>query len=138
MPDREELRDALFAAQLVTGFAFPNALLQHALGELEPLSINIGQLQRKRDRMVTALRDMGYDLHVPEGTFYLLARSPLADDLAFTERLAGHGIFVLPGTIFELPGTFRISLTANEAMIDRALPGFESVLQEVRSHASTA
>lgn len=133
MPEREALREALFAAQIVTGFAFPNALLQHALGDLENLSIDIDHLQRKRDRLVAVLREMGYDLHVPEGTFYLLIRSPIADDLAFTEALARHDIFVLPGTVVEMPGTFRLSLTANDAMIEQALPGFGAAIREVRS-----
>ena len=74
----------------MTGFAFPNALLQHALGDLEKLSIDIGHLQRKRDRLVGALRDMGYKLNVPEGTFYLLVKAPIEDDSAFVEMLASH------------------------------------------------
>jgi aspartate aminotransferase len=130
MPGREQLRTALFVSQLLTGYAFPNALLQHALSDLEQLSIDVAHLQRKRDLMVAALRDIGYDLHIPEGTFYLLPRSPLADDLAFIELLAEQNIFCLPGTVVELPGYFRISLTANDAMIEQALPGFATALQK--------
>jgi aspartate aminotransferase len=132
MPEREQLRPAIFAAQIVTGFAFPNALLQHALPDLERQSIDITQLQRKRDRLVAALREIGYELQAPEGTFYLLVRSPYEDDLRFTDLLATHDIFCLPGTIVELPGYFRISLTANDIMIDRALPGFAAAWREAR------
>jgi aspartate aminotransferase len=130
MPEREQLRMALFVSQLLTGFAFPNALLQHALGDLEQLSIDVPHLQRKRDRMVAALREIGYEVHAPEGTFYLLPRSPLADDLAFIDLLAEQHIFCLPGTVVELPGYFRISLTANDTMIEQALPGFATALQK--------
>jgi aspartate aminotransferase len=130
MPGREQFREALLVAQIATGFAWPNALLQHALPDLESLSIDIEHLQRKRDRMVTALREMGYNLHVPEGTFYLLVDSPVANDLDFVELLASHDVFVLPGTIVELPGTFRISLTANDDMIDRALPHFAAAIEQ--------
>jgi aspartate aminotransferase len=132
MPDRDALRDAVFATQLVTGYAFPNALLQHALPDLDDLSIDVGHLERKRDRMVAALREMGYQLQVPEGTFYLLVRSPLGDDGAFIERLAEHNVFCLPGYTFEMPGYFRISLTATDDMIDRALPGFEDAISQQR------
>ena len=132
LPDREQLRAAVFVAQLINGYAFPNALLQHALAELEGVSIDIAHLQRKRDWMVGALREMGYELHVPQGTFYLLPRSPLADDWAFSERLADKQILVLPGVMVELPGYFRISLTANDQMIEQALPGFAAALAEAR------
>jgi len=38
--------------------------------------------------------------------------------------LARHDVFVLPGTMFELPGAFRISVTANDEMVERGIPGF--------------
>jgi aspartate aminotransferase len=129
MPDREQIRLALLTSQLMTGYAFPNALLQHALPDLEGLSIDIAHLQRKRDRLVGALRELGYSLHVPEGTFYLLPRAPMADDVAFTELLAEYDILCLPGTLVELPGYFRISLTATDDMIERGLPGFAAAMQ---------
>jgi aspartate aminotransferase len=44
MPDWPLLRNALLAAQVVNGYALPNALLQHALPDLEALSIDIGHL----------------------------------------------------------------------------------------------
>jgi len=130
LPERQRLREAIFVAQLINGYAFPNALLQHALAELETVSIDLTRLQRKRDVMVSALRQMGYELSVPQGTFYLLPRSPLADDWVFAERLAEKNILILPGAVVEEPGYFRISLTANDQMIEQALPGFAAALEK--------
>ena len=132
MQEREALRLAIMTAQMFTGFAFPNALLQHALPELETLSIDIEHLQHKRDKLVGILRGAGYDVHSPDGTFYLLPKSPLADDSAFLRMLARHDIYCLPGAIVELPGYFRISLTATEDMIDRAASGFAAAYREAR------
>ena len=84
-PERAELRNAIFVQQIAAGYAWPNALLQHALADLETLTIDIGALQRRRDRLVPALREMGYEASMPEGTFYTMARSPIADDVAFAE-----------------------------------------------------
>lgn len=135
MPEREAMRNALFMAQITTGYAFPNALLQHALPDLNRLSISIERLQARRDRMVQALTGMGYEVHIPQGTFYLMPRSPLPDDLAFMQLLAEEHIYCLPGTAVEMPGYFRISLTASEEMIERALPGFERALEKARASA---
>ena len=132
MPDREELRTALFVAQSITGYAYPNALMQYAMGDLEKASVDVAALQRRRDRIVSALDEMGYETVKPEGTFYVLVRSPLEDDVAFTRLLAQENVFVLPGRLFELPRWFRISLTANDDMVERALPGFERALESVR------
>jgi aspartate aminotransferase len=130
MADRELTRGAVFMMLFAMGYAFPSVLLQHALPDLERLTIDLRHLEEKRDRMVAALRSIGYELGVPEGTFYLLVRSPIEDDFGFSDVLAGHDVFVLPGTLVELPGWFRISLTANDEMIDRALPGFERAMDE--------
>jgi aspartate aminotransferase len=132
LADRERLRPALEMAQITTGFAYPNALLQHAIGDLEVLSIDMSHLQQKRDRMVGALRGQGYDLLEPEGTFYILVRSPLADDQAFCDLLADRDVLVLPGAVAQVAGWFRISLTATAEMIERALPVFGEVLAESR------
>jgi aspartate aminotransferase len=132
---RAELARAILFAQIVGGWQIPNATLQRAVPDLESLSIDIAALERRRDRMAAALRDLGYDVTVPEATFYMMVRSPIPDDRAFTSLLARHDVFVGPGTIFELPGYFRISLTANDAMVERSLAGFAAALDEARSIA---
>ena len=124
MPDRERLREDVFIHQAAAGWAFPNADLQHALADLEPLVIDLKAMEARRDRVVAELARIGYEVTVPEGTFYVLARSPIADDVAFGEMLNRHKVLVLPGTIVELPGWFRISLTASDEMVERGLPGF--------------
>jgi aspartate aminotransferase len=133
LPERVELRDELFIQQFAGGYLFPNALLQHSLEELEKLSIDIGALERRRDRLVPALRDIGYEATMPEGTFYVMARSPIEDDVAFADILARHRVLVLPGTIVETPGWFRISLTASERMVEDGIPRFAAAMQEVAS-----
>ena len=93
---------------------------------------DIALLQRKRDRIVESLTWMGYEVRPCEGTFYLFVTSPTPDDTAFTDDLAQRGVFVLPGTMFETPGFFRISLTASEDTIERSLPLFADALSRAR------
>ena len=71
--------------------------------------------------MVPALREMGYEVTSPEGTFYVMVRSPDPDDLAFSGKLAEAGALVMPGTILETPGWFRISLTASDEMVENGI-----------------
>jgi aspartate aminotransferase len=130
MPRRQEMRAAINSLQVALGWIYPSSLLQHALPKLEKYTIDVGQLQRRRDRLVQALGRMGYRVWPPEGAFYLYVPSPIPDDQAFTASLARRDVFVLPGVMFETPGFFRISLTANEDMIERSLPAFEAALKE--------
>jgi aspartate aminotransferase len=132
MPDRERLRDDAFINQLASGYAFPNADLQHAIEDLEPLCVDLGVLERRRARVVGKLRGMGYEATWPEGTFYVMVRSPLDDDQAFARILNGHKVLVLPGTIVETPGWFRLSLTASDEMVERGIPGFAAAMSEAQ------
>jgi aspartate aminotransferase len=132
MPCRERMRAALFSTQC-SGYGFPDAVLQRAITDLEPLCIDMGRLARRRDLLVDSLRSQGYDVHIPEGSWYLLPRSPLADDAAFADLLAADDVFVLPGRIVDLPGYFRISLTASDEMVERSLPRFAAAAEAAHS-----
>jgi aspartate aminotransferase len=130
MPHREDLRDPMLLAQVSHGWAFPVAPLQHSIAELDRIGIDVGRLQRRRDLLVGALREQGYDVVEPEGTFYIIARSPIEDDQAFFELLVRHDVYVLPGSVFEMPGWFRLSVTANDDMCERAVPAFAKAIEE--------
>jgi aspartate aminotransferase len=133
LAERAEVRDEIFIQQFAGGYLFPNALLQHSLADLEKLSIDVGAMQSRRDRLVPALRDIGYECTMPEGTFYCMARSPIPDDVAFADILARHRVLVLPGTVVEVPGWFRISLTANDRMVEDGIPRFAAAWAEATS-----
>ena len=124
-PERPALRRSIELFQWATGYAFADALMQHSTADLENVSIDIPRMQARRDRLVGALRAMGYQTTNPEGTFYVLVRCPTEDDQAFAEALADDNVLVLPGTIVELPGWARLSLTASDEMVEQALPAFE-------------
>jgi len=125
--ERDELRAAMLPLQLALGWGFPDALMQYAAPALERVSIDLAELTRRRDRMVAELSQAGYALTVPEGTFYLWGAAPGGDAVAFAAALAERGVYLLPGSIFDRPGHFRISLTATMEMLERALPALREV-----------
>ena len=131
MPGRDQVRQAFMVAGFSTGNMLPDAIMQYALPEIDAMSIDLHHLQRKRDRVVDALREMGYELQSPQATFYLLPKAPIEDDMLFARTLAAQKVLVLPGTAVDMPGYFRISLTATDVMIDRALPVFAEVISNL-------
>jgi aspartate aminotransferase len=126
-PDRRALADSMFAAQMALGWCFPNAVMQYAVPDLETLSIDRTALTRRRDRLMATLNESGYDVLRPEGTFYLWSKWPDGDPAQHWSRLADRNVFVLPGSLMNAPGYFRISLTASDDMVERALPVFRDV-----------
>lgn len=129
--EREELREAMMPIGLAIGWGFPDAVMQYAVPDLEQLSLDMAELTRKRDRMYVALLDAGVEVTRPEGTFYLWGKAPGGDTAVFCDALATRGVFPMPGTLFDKPQHFRISLTATMETIERALPHFVAVAREL-------
>jgi aspartate aminotransferase len=125
--DRQPLRDAMFSAQMALGWCFPNAVMQYALPDLEELSIDRGALARRRDLLTATLTLAGFEVLPPEGTFYLWSKWPAGNPERHWNALADHKVFVLPGSIMGWPGYLRISLTASDRMVERALPAFAAI-----------
>jgi len=119
-PEAERIGRSFDAFQPIGGWLLPTCITQRSLPELESLCIDLDRLRRRRDKLVTALRLGNYQVRSPQGTFYILATSPDPDDVAFSLHLCNKGLLVLPGATLETPGTFRLSLTASDEMIDQA------------------
>jgi aspartate/methionine/tyrosine aminotransferase len=124
---RATLRSTAEKTQLAAGCAFPDSILQYAVKDLETVSIDIAAYQRKRDRLYDALTQWGYAMTRPSGAFYLWGKAPGGNAVAFAADMAKRGVFVMPGTLFERPGDFRISLTGTADMIEASLSAFEAL-----------
>lgn len=126
--EREALREAVPLLQVALGWAWPDAVLQRALADLEQIRIDLSAMQERRDHLVGALTSAGYQVTPPEGTFYVLVRCPVVDDVAFCDALArDHDTYVLPGAVFRAPGWFRMSLTASDEMVRRAAAALTAI-----------
>jgi aspartate aminotransferase len=128
--ERDELRQLRFAVQMADGWNVPDAPLIYAIPDLEALRLDIAALARRRDRMLGALTQWGYELTRPEGTFYLWGHAPGGDSAAFAARLQKSGVYIMPGTIFDRPTDFRVCLTATDEMIENALPAFREAANQ--------
>jgi aspartate aminotransferase len=126
-PERHAFASSMLAAQMALGWCFPNAVMQYAVPDLETLSIDRAALARRRDRLMRILGDNGYEVLPPEGTFYLWIRWPEGDPAEMWNHLADRNVFVLPGSLMSAPDYFRISLTASDEMVERALSAFRDV-----------
>jgi aspartate aminotransferase len=125
--ERQALRGVMFSAQMALGWCFPNAVMQYAVEDLEHLSIGQAALARRRDRLTATLTTVGFEVLPPEGTFYLWSKWPAGDPERHWTMLADRKVFVLPGSIMNSPAYLRISLTAADAMVERALPAFSAI-----------
>jgi aspartate aminotransferase len=118
------------------GFCSPTALMQLAVQKLLAYRPDLARFAGRRDRIIRGLRTCGYKVVDSQASFFVYVTSPEPDDFEFAKRLAIQGVIVTPGSLFHDPGHFRISITASDDMIDRALPVFESARKLSNSFAA--
>ena len=128
---RAELTDGLTFCNRTLGFVNAPALMQHIVGRLQGVTIDVGEYQAKRDFLHRKLTEIGYSLVKPQGAFYMFPRSPISDDVEFVAELQGHRVLVVPGRGFGLPGHFRISYCVTDETLEGSLEGFRTVFQKV-------
>ena len=126
-----ELLDAFIFCNRVLGFVNAPAIMQHLVRNLQDVTIDIADYQAKRDYLYAVLTDAGYRVRKPEGAFYMFPESPVADELELVEALQRHGVLVVPGRGFGMPGHFRISYCVQQRELEGAAPGFHAAIREL-------
>jgi len=94
--------------------------------------------QARRDLVVEAVSKIdGLKLQPPEGAFYALidAREALKrramTDVEFVHELLDRaGVAAVPGSVYEMPGFFRISTASNHAILEDAMNRIASLVQK--------
>ena len=80
--------------------------MQHVVRNLQGVSVDATDYQRKRDLLYSSLEDFGYSVVKPQGAFYLFPKSPIEDDVEFVDSLQEWNVLAVPGTGFGTPGYF--------------------------------
>ncbi|MDK2878311.1 MAG: LL-diaminopimelate aminotransferase [Thermoanaerobacteraceae bacterium] len=85
----------------------------------------------RRDMMVSALKEMGFDVSAPKGTFYIWAPVPEGySSMSFSEMLVEKAaVVVIPGNAYGEygEGFFRISLTTPDDRIKEAIKRMKEI-----------
>ncbi len=113
------------------GFVNAPALMQRLVSGLQDASVDIDAYQAKRDLFYTSLTGLGFEMVKPDGAFYLFPKSPLADDVEFVKLAQKHRILLVPGSGFGAPGYFRIAYCVDKGMIERSLPAWQALADEL-------
>jgi aspartate aminotransferase len=132
MADLKQVVGGLVFSNRILGFVNAPALMQRVIAKMEGVMVNVEAYRRKRDLLCDGLASVGYDLLKPQGAFYLFLKTPIADDVLFTDLLREKRILVVPGSGFSGPGHIRIAYCVEDATIQGAIEGFGEVLRGVR------
>lgn len=124
-----QMIDALFRFKSNLDSGIPQAIQQAAIEALTGPQDSIAEhntvYQRRRDKLVKALNDIGLRARSPKASFYIWARIPDGyTSVGFTtELLDKANVAVTPGTGYGSAGEgyIRLSLTLAENRLDKGI-----------------
>jgi aspartate aminotransferase len=121
------LIDAMIFANRILGFINAPALMQRVVGKFQKNSVDVMDYQKRRDAIYEILVDAGFEVKLPEGTFYIFPKSPIPDDIEFIKVMLQHRIMAVPGAGFGRTGYFRIAYCTDMEVIERSRDAFLEV-----------
>lgn len=131
VPDEVEEHELVYAAVAGAGrsLGYVNApgLFQRVCAMCADMTSDISIYETNRNLLYNGLRELGFDVVKPDGTFYIFPKTLEEDDVAFCERAKQYDILIVPGTGFGCPGHARISYCVPTERIERALVAFKKL-----------
>ena len=107
------------------------ALQQRVVARCAASRPNIRAYDENRAVLYEALTSYGYDCVKPNGAFYMFIKAPGGDAQAFSEKAKEKNLLIVPGGDFGVPEYFRICTCVSPEMIQRSLPVFKALLEEM-------
>lgn len=130
--DYNNLIAAANIANRILGFVNAPSLFQRVIPKCLDAQVDVEGYNRNRELLYDALLSYGYECIKPEGAFYLFVKTPLENDIEFCNLAKSKNILIVPGTSFACPGYARIAYCVAYETIEKALPGFKALIEEVK------
>ena len=121
------LIDAMIFANRILGFIKAPALMQRLVGRYQKNSVDVADYRQRRDAIYSILVEAGFDVNLPDGTFYIFPKSPIVDDVELIRVMLEHRILAVPGVGFGRKGYFRIAYCVGMDVIENSRKAFIEV-----------
>ena len=133
MDDFEQAYAAIAGAGRSLGYVCAPGLFQRVCAHCADVTSDISVYETNRNLLTQGLRDMGYSVVEPGGTFYIFPKTIIDDDIAFCERAKlDYNLLIVPGTGFGCPGHTRISYCVPTERVERSLEYFDKLAKSYR------
>ena len=129
--DSKELFLAVAGAARASGHICAPSLIQRAVAECIDCMPDLEAYKVNRKLLYEGLSEIGYECVKPDGAFYLFVKTPGGDNNVYTAKAKEKNLLVVPSEPFGVEGYFRLGYCVSGEMIERALPVFKEVFEEM-------
>lgn len=129
MKDSADAFAAIAGSGRMLGYVCAPSVFQRVVADNVDVTSDISIYKKNRDLLYNALTEMGYECVHPDGAFYLFVKTK-GDSREFCEKAKKYELLLVPADSFGTPGYMRVSYCVDTAMIEKALPAFEKLINE--------
>ncbi|MGN0976291.1 MAG: pyridoxal phosphate-dependent aminotransferase [Gemmiger sp.] len=124
-------RIALMCGQISrgTGHNCPPSIIQLAVAECIDLTSDLSVYERNMELIYAKLRELGFTVVKPGGTFYIFPKALEKDSVAFCKKAQAFDLTLVPGDSFGCPGYFRMAYCIDTEKVERSLPALEKFVK---------
>ena len=113
------------------GYVCAPSLLQHMVGLTVDIKTDTNTYDLNRQLLYKGLREIGYEVLLPEGAFYLFMKVPGGDAPAFSDYLRDtYNVLAVPSDSFGCEGYMRVSYCVDTQTIKDGLKRFEAAYEK--------
>lgn len=129
--DEIPLMDAIMGAARSIGHVCAPSLQQRVVALCAHVWPDMEIYNKNRLRLYEALMSYGYECVKPRGAFYMFVKAPGGNAKAFSDKAKAKNLLIVPGDDFGCPDYLRISTCVSNEMLERSLPVFRELMEEM-------
>ena len=103
------------------GHNCPSSLMQLACAESIDATSDLSVYETNMNLLYNALKELGFEVVKPGGTFYIFPKALEEDAVAFSNKAKKYDLIVVPGDGFGCPGYFRMAYCIDTEKVRRSL-----------------
>ena len=125
--------NAIICTQISRGIGHncPSATQQIALYKTGFKLSDISVYERNANILYNELKDLGFTVIKPEGTFYIFVKALEESSEEFCKKAMKCDLLFVPGDTFGCPGYFRMAYCIETEKVERSLPVLRKFVEEV-------
>ena len=113
------------------GHNCPSSLMQLAVARVLDRTADFTVYERNRNLLYDCLKEIGFEVVKPQGTFYIFPKALEEDAVAFCQKALEYDLVLVPADSFGCPGYFRMAYCIETEKGERSLAVLRRFAREV-------
>ena len=110
-----------------TGHNSPPSIIQRAGARCLDVTSDLSVYERNMNLLYNKLRELGFEVERPGGTFYIFPRALEEDANAFCRKAREFDLLLVPSDTFGVNGYVRLAYCIDTEKVERRLPALEKL-----------